>query len=41
MEIVEVVVCTLRVVKMKEHLLFYKEFSILCIENRVADDRIL
>ena len=35
MEIVEVVE---RVVKMKEHLSFRKQFSILCIENRVVVD---
>ena len=36
LEIVGVVVCISRVVKMKEHLPFHKEFSILCIENRVV-----
>ena len=40
-EIGVVVVCTVRVVKMKEHLLFYREISILCIGDRVADDRIV
>ena len=33
-----VVVCKSMVVKIKEHLQFRKEFSILCIENRVAVD---
>ena len=37
-ETVGVVGCTNRVVKMKEHLLFRKEFSILCIENKVVFD---
>ena len=41
MEIVVVVVCTVRVVKMKERLLFYREISILCIRGRVVDDRIV
>ena len=41
MEILVVVVCTARVVKMKEHLLFYREISILCIGDRVVDDRIV
>ena len=36
MDIVGVVVCTSRVEKMKEHLPFCREFSILCIEDRVA-----
>ena len=35
MEIVGVVVCTSRIVKMKEQLSFCKEFSILCNEYRV------
>ena len=30
------VVCASWVVKLKEHLLFCKELSILCIENRVV-----
>ena len=38
-EIVVVVVCTNRIVKMKEHLTFCREFRILCIEDRVAADR--
>ena len=38
-EIVEVVVCTIRVMKIKEHLLFFSEFSILCIGDRAADAR--
>ena len=37
LEIVGVVVW---VVKMKEHLPFRREFNILCIENRVAVDRV-
>ena len=41
MEIVEVVVCTIRVVKMKEHLLFYRELCILCIGDRVIVDHVL
>ena len=41
MEIVEVVVCTIRVLKMREHLPFRKEFSILCIQNRVVVDRVV
>ena len=40
-EIVEVAVCTIRVVKMKEYLLFYRELSILCIGDRVVVDRIV
>ena len=40
MEIVGVVVCASRVVKMKEHLLFRKEFNIFCIKNRVVVDRV-
>ena len=40
-EIVEVTVCTIRVVKMKEHLLFYRELSILGIGDRVVVDRIV
>ena len=35
-EIAEVVVCTSRVVKMKERLPFCKEFTILCVEDRVV-----
>ena len=38
LETVGLVGCTNRVVKMKEHLLFRKEFSILCIENKVVFD---
>ena len=37
-EIAGVVVCTSNVVKIKEHLLFCGEFSILCIEDRAAVD---
>ena len=36
-DIVGVVVRTCRVVKMKEHLLICREFSILYIEDRVVD----
>ena len=35
-EIVEVVICRSRVVKMKEYLPFCREFNILCIEDRVV-----
>ena len=35
------VVCTNRVVKMKEYLPFCKEFSILCIEDRVVVDSVV
>ena len=38
-EIVVVVACTIRVMKMKEHLLLYTELSILCIEDRAVVDR--
>ena len=41
MEIVRIIVCTSRVVKMKEHLPFRKKFSILVIENRVVVDQIV
>ena len=37
MEIVEVVACTIRVVKIKEYLLFYRELSILYIGDRVVN----
>ena len=40
-EIVALVVCTSRVVKMKEHLPFCREFSILCIEDRVVADHVI
>ena len=40
-EIIEVVACTRRVVKMKEHLPFCREFSILCREDRVVVDRVV
>ena len=33
-----VVICTSKVVKMKEHLPYCREFSIICIEDRVAVD---
>ena len=37
-----VVVCTAsRVVKMKEHLSFCRESSILCVEDRVVVDRVV
>ena len=35
------VVCTIRVVKMKENLLFYKKLSLLCIGDRVVVDRVV
>ena len=35
-----VVVCTIKVVKMKEHLPFFRECSSSCIEDRVAVDRV-
>ena len=35
------VVWTSQVVKMKEHLPLCREFSILCIEDRVAVDRVV
>ena len=38
-EIVVVVACTIRIMKMKEHLLLYTELSILCIEDRAVVDR--
>ena len=31
------VACTVRVVKIKEQLLFYRELNIVCIGNRVVD----
>ena len=40
-EIVEVAVCTIRDAKMKEHLLFYRELSILSIGDRVDVDHIV
>ena len=40
-EIVALVACTSRVVKMKEHLPFCREFSILCIEDRVVADHVI
>ena len=39
-EIVEVVECKTSVVKMKKHLLFYRELAILCIGDRVVVDRV-
>ena len=36
-----IVVCTSRVVKMKEHLSFCRELGLLCIEDRVAVDRVV
>ena len=41
MEIARVVVYTRGIVKMKEHLLFCKEYRILCIEDRVVIDQIV
>ena len=38
MEIIGVVVCTSSVLKMKEHQPFFREFSILCIEDGVIVD---
>ena len=35
-EIAGVVLCTSRIVKMKEHLPYRREFSIACIEDRVG-----
>ena len=35
------VVCKIRVVKMKIHLMFCREFSTLCIGDRVAVDRVI
>ena len=35
-EILGVVVCTRRIVKMKEHVPFCREFIILCVEDRVV-----
>ena len=34
-------VCISKVVKMKEHLPFCKEFSILCIEDRVPVESVV
>ena len=39
-EIVGVVVCTSRVVKMRENLQFVKEFSMLYMKDRVTADRV-
>ena len=33
LEIIRVVICTSRVVKMKEHPPFWREFNIFCIED--------
>ena len=41
MEIVGVVICTSSVLKMKEQLPFSREFSILCIVDRVVVDRVV
>ena len=41
MEIIALVVCSNRVVKMNEHLPFLREFSILCIEDRVVVDHVV
>ena len=40
-EIVGVVVCTSRVIKIKPHLPFCKEFSIPCIEDRFVVDSVV
>ena len=40
-EIIVLVVCSSRVVKMKKHLPFCREFSILCIEDRVVVDHVV
>ena len=40
MEVVGVVVCTSRVVKMRENLRFCKEFSIFYMEDTVSVDRV-
>ena len=40
-EIVEAVVCTISVAKMKKHLLFYRRLSILYAEDRVVVDRVV
>ena len=41
MEIVGEVVFTSRVLKVKEHLPFRKEFSILCIKNKAFVDQVV
>ena len=41
MEILEVAAFTIRVVKMKEHLLFFRELSILCVGDRIVVDCIV
>ena len=41
MEIVKVVVCTIRVVKIKKFLLFHREFNIVCIGDRVVVDHLV
>ena len=41
MEIVEVVVCTITIVKMGEHLLFYGELRIVCIGDSVVVDHVV
>ena len=40
MEVVGVVACTSRVVKMRENLRFCKEFSIFYMEDTVSVDRV-
>ena len=40
-EIAGAVVCTSNVVKIKEHLLFYGKFTILCIEDGLAVDPVV
>ena len=40
-EIGRVIICTGRVVKIKEHLPFCRKFSIICIADRVAVDPVV
>ena len=40
-EIARVVECTIRVIKMKKPLIYYKEVNILCIGGRVVVDRVV
>ena len=40
-KIVEVVVGTIRIVKMKEHLPCYRQLSRLCIRDRVVVDSVV
>ena len=41
MEIVKVVVCTIRVEKIKKFLLFYRDVNIVCIGDRVVVDHVV